>query len=123
MDEQFTRRKFIEKAMQNVLGGGMAFLFGSSLLLGCQEDSKSSSEEDPLDVASCDDLSKVSNSEQKKRKGLGYVEESPMPDKQCENCNLYIPPEEGKACGECILFEGPVFAEAYCTYWAPKEEG
>lgn len=121
MEEQYNRRKFIEKMLQKVLAGGSALFLGSSMFLGCQSDDESPKEQDPLDVESCDDLSKVGEAELKKREGLGYVEKSPMPDKRCENCNLYTPPKEGQACGGCILFEGPVFEEGYCTYWAPKE--
>lgn len=67
----------------------------------------------------CSDLSGVSAEEIKKRNDLAYVPESPIPDNQCSNCNLYLPPKEEQACGGCMLFKGPVHAEGYCTYWAP----
>lgn len=117
MKENINRRIFIAKTMVS----GAAVIVGAQILSGCQSDDKSgkSSDEDPLDVASCDDLSKVSGAEVEKRDGFGYVEESPMPDKECRNCNLYLPPREGQTCGGCALFKGPVFEEGYCTYWAP----
>lgn len=123
MEEKYTRRRFLERVGKNILGGGAALLLGTPLLSGCQSDDESSSgeNEDSLAVESCDDLSKVSEAEIKKREGFGYVEETPMPDKRCDNCNLYKPPGEDQKCGGCILFEGPVFAEGYCTYWAPQE--
>lgn len=68
----------------------------------------------------CGDLSGVEAGEIKKRNDLAYVPASPIPDNQCTNCNLYLPPKEGVACGGCMLFKGPVYAEGYCTYWAPK---
>lgn len=71
-------------------------------------------------VTSCDDYSGLSEDDLKTRKNLGYVEETPMEDRQCQNCNLYLPPEEENPCGGCALFKGPVFPEAYCTYWAPQ---
>ncbi|SMO62560.1 high-potential iron-sulfur protein [Fodinibius sediminis] len=121
MDKEYSRRVFFKRCFQQVVGGS-ALLAGSMFLGGCQSGEDSSPDQaDPLDVDSCDDLSKVSEAELKKRKGFGYVEETPIPDKKCENCNLYIPPKEGQACGGCILFEGPVFEEGYCTYWAPQE--
>lgn len=120
MDEQCTRRRFIERMVKNFIAGG-AVLLGGSLLPGCQSDSESSKEKGAGDVKSCDDLSNVSEAERKKRQGFGYVEKTPMADKKCGNCNLYTPPKEGQQCGGCILFEGPVFAEGYCTYWAPQE--
>jgi hypothetical protein len=67
----------------------------------------------------CDDLTGVSPGEVDKRKKLAYVTKSPLPDSQCGNCSLYVPPAGGKACGGCMLFKGPVRAEGYCTYWAP----
>jgi hypothetical protein len=70
--------------------------------------------------SACDDLSAVSESDLATREKLGYVKTSPIADNQCQNCNLFLPPKEGEKCGGCMLFKGPVFAEAYCTYWAPK---
>ena len=68
----------------------------------------------------CEDLRGISESELAKRKNFGYVSETPIADNQCSNCNLYLPPKEAQACGKCILFEGPVQASGYCTYWALK---
>ncbi len=67
----------------------------------------------------CDDMTGVSPAEIEKRKKLAYVNKSPIPDSTCSNCALYMPPAEGKACGGCLLFKGPVRAEGYCAYWAP----
>ena len=55
-----------------------------------------------------------------KRESLGYVERAPTTNKQCGNCNLWLPPVAGDDCGKCQLFKGPVPAFALCTYWAPK---
>lgn len=70
--------------------------------------------------ADCRDLSAVSKADIATREKLAYVNESPIPDNQCANCNLYLPPSGGKKCGGCMLFKGPVEAQGYCTYWAPK---
>ena len=107
--------------IQKLLTGGLGWILISLSSQGCQSGGTSTQEEgaDDLDVTSCDDVSKISEAEIKKREGFGYVEESPMPDKQCHNCQLYLPPKEGQACGGCALFKGPVFEEGYCTYWAP----
>ncbi|QEC54206.1 hypothetical protein FRZ59_07525 [Anseongella ginsenosidimutans] len=68
----------------------------------------------------CEDFSQLSSEELKAREKLGYEEESPIPDRQCANCNLWLPPKDGEKCGGCTLFKGPVYAAAYCTYWAPQ---
>lgn len=75
---------------------------------------------DPAGGDPCSDLSEVSEAEIQKRESFGYVEQSPIPDKQCHNCNLWLPPGGDHQCGACTLFKGPVKDEAYCTYWAPQ---
>ena len=118
MEDQIKRRTFLENAIR----AGAAFAIFPVMIQSCKSEGKKSSEtgaDNSLDVTSCDDLSKVPEAEIKKREGFAYVNESPMPDKHCKNCNLYLPPREGQACGGCALFKGPVFEEGYCTYWAP----
>lgn len=118
MKKEIKRRKFIEDTLR--FGSGL--VLAPILIQGCRsgaEDSEKEEADHSLDVTSCDDLSKTPEAEIKKREGFGYVEESPMPEKHCTNCNLYLPPKEGQTCGGCALFQGPVFEEAYCTYWAP----
>ena len=117
-----TRRQFLEKIYNNC---GIA-LAGTLTLIGCGKSDQQSAEgsdssakqRDPADP--CGDLTDVNEKDIALREKLGYVKESPLPDNQCQNCNLYLPPKEGQACGGCMLFKGPVYASAYCTYWAPK---
>ena len=112
-----SRRSFLGRCAWAVL-----FLGGGTVLSRCttntqkQPESAAPSEfsDDP-----CSNLSGVSAEEIKKRNDLAYVPESPIPDNQCNNCNLYLPPKEEQACGGCMLFKGPVQAGGYCTYWAP----
>lgn len=103
---------------------GSTGLFLGWTLTGCGNGEESGGETGEADqslmVENCNDYSKVSASEIKKRESLGYVESTPIPDKHCSNCQLYIPAKEGQNCGGCILFKGPVFEEGYCTYWAPQ---
>ncbi|MCB0668618.1 MAG: high-potential iron-sulfur protein [Saprospiraceae bacterium] len=68
----------------------------------------------------CDDYTGLQESDLQLRKGFGYVEESPIPESHCKNCNLFKVPGEGEVCGGCTLFKGPVFENGYCTYWAPQ---
>lgn len=117
-DEERPRRAFIRDAYRAcgiIVAGAIA-------LTGCgRQENKTEAVTEPLDPADpCGDLSNVSEKDIAVREKLGYVKESPLPDNQCQNCNLYLPAKSGEACGGCMLFKGPVYAEAYCTYWAPK---
>lgn len=112
---QYSRRRFIQSYLTmftGLLGGG---------LIACQGAEKSSKEEatDPQ-PASCDDLSGLTAEEIKLRETFGYVQQSPMADNQCSNCNLWIPNENDPSCGRCLLFKGPVYAAGHCTSWAPQ---
>ena len=109
-----SRRNFIRKyflAGTAIFGGGLIFT---------RCNSKKQEDNGQEELTSCSDLSGVSESEIAKREGFGYVEKTPIPENRCDNCALYIPPEGDEKCGECVLFKGPVYSEAYCTYWAPQ---
>lgn len=113
-----SRRNFLGK-----LAGASLAVAGVTVLAGCENKKElntnpQSQNEKP--VLSCDDLTGVSESDLGVRKKLGYVEQSPIAENTCHNCNLYLPPKPDHKCGGCMLFKGPVFADAYCTYWAPK---
>ena len=111
------RRIFIRRAWQSCA----ALLAAAATFTGCgkqeKQENATASASTPTD---CGDLSNVSEEQIAVREKFAYVTKSPLPDNQCQNCNLYLPPKEGEACGGCMLFKGPVYAEAYCTYWAPK---
>ena len=147
MEKKYSRRKFVSKYIYggSFLLGGVLVFGCSSMKTTAKENPKpvspNGSEPLPQDapapavqdttkkvpqqtpktaaVNPCDDLTGVSPEEIEKRKKLAYVNKSPLPDSQCSNCALYIPPKEGKGCGGCLLFKGPVRAEGYCAYWAP----
>jgi len=102
-----------------------SLVFGAgALLTACGGGSQTQEEtaEEPTSAADpCTDFSNVEASELEKRKALGYVEKSPIPDNLCSNCKLFIPGQPDSNCGGCQLFKGPVFLDAYCTYWADPE--
>ena len=112
-----TRRETIRK----VFSGGILFIGGGILTSSCGTEKKSAY--DLASVTSCDDLQGLPEEELSKRKQLAYVEESPIDDNTCDNCQLYLPPTTDRKCGGCQLFKGPVKEKAYCTYWAPRIEG
>lgn len=113
-----SRRNFLFK-----LANAVVAVISVSALAGCENKKEATTDpqsQNEKPVLSCDDLTGVSENDLAIRKKLGYVEESPIAENKCHNCNLYLPPKEGHACGGCMLFKGPVFSDAYCTYWAPK---
>ncbi|MEK6479002.1 high-potential iron-sulfur protein [Catalinimonas sp. 4WD22] len=113
--EKCSRRTFIRQH----IGLATTFISWGLILQNCT--SKKSETEQNREITSanpCQELSEVSEEEIQKRENLGYVNESPIEENQCNNCNLYLPPGD-KKCGGCMLFKGPVEAEGYCTYWAP----
>ena len=111
MVKHFNRRHFIFKTIP------LSFI----LAVACNSrQNKEDKNKADVPMTDCEDLSHVPVEEVSKREKLGYSMTSPMADKTCTNCNLYIPSSESKPCGGCMLFKGPVLAEAYCTYWAPQ---
>ena len=111
------RRRFLT----DISRGGLVLLGGSLLMSSCgQKGASQAEQQEAFQGDPCEDLRAVSEAELSKRQNLGYLPESPIPDNVCSNCNLYLPTAQGRPCGGCILFEGPVQAQGYCTYWAPK---
>ncbi len=122
-NDRVSRRRFLQSV-------GIAGVVGASgtLLAACggSDDSGSSSGDSSGSASAsggCSDLSGLSDAQKKQRsqmvKSLQYVEETPQPDKNCANCQLYIQSEYGEGCGGCQLFPGPVAANGYCNSWAP----
>ena len=129
-NKDFSRRDFLLKA--SALGALAAG--GSSLLAACggkeggtQAPGTGSStaappaQEQAAASASCDDLSGLTEQEKQMRTALQYVDHTTMPDKRCDNCQLYIPPEGDAPCGGCKILKGPIAPAGYCTSWAAKQ--
>ena len=118
MNNPHTRRKFIQKYLLLC-----SVALASGILLNSCNQTKSNGEDDKITKATdgCEDFSGVSENDMKAREKLGYVKESPMPDRTCSQCNLYLPPSGDKKCGGCMLFKGPVYSTAYCTYWTARQ--
>lgn len=119
MKEVCGRREFIRRY---AIPG--SFIGVAAALIRCNSSGSSSgSGEKSTAPESCEDLSGVSENDRQIREKAAYVTVSPQPEKTCSNCHLYLPPSEGKACGGCMLFKGPVLASGYCTYWVPTPAG
>lgn len=110
------RRTFLRSCISAaaLTGGGLAFTHCASSKKP-QPAKAQTAQADP-----CSDLTGVDPTDVQKRKSLGYTNKSPLPDSQCDNCKLWVPAKEGKECGGCLLFTGPVNPEGHCTYWAPQ---
>lgn len=110
------RRQFIRKGIFASLG----ILTGGAILSACgSQPGKKDGDAKPPAADPCD-LSKLTEEDKKARKSLGYVEKTPVREKRCENCKLFVPAGNGVSCSTCPLFKGPVQPKGYCTYWAPK---
>ncbi len=118
MSSSYSRRKFIHKYFFL----GSAFLGAGAVLTSCDQKQSPGKENKMATAAdSCDDFSAVSDNDKKARQKLGYVNDSPIDDMTCDKCNLWLPPSEGKKCGGCMLFKGPVYPSGYCTYWTARQ--
>lgn len=117
-ETKYVRRTFLQKYLK------LAYLLaGSGTLLSLRSNAAKKQPAkkivDQNDLKNpCDDLSKVSVDEISKRKKMAYVNQSPVEDNQCGNCNLFIPAPD-KPCGACLLFKGPVSPAGHCAYWVP----
>ncbi len=101
---------------------GMAAVGGSAILAACG--GKEAATPDVPAAASdavagaCNDLTGLTDQEKQMRGALQYIEVTDIPDKRCDNCQLYIQPEGASACGACKILKGPVTPGGHCTSWA-----
>lgn len=121
-----SRRDFLLK----VGALGLAGVGASAFLSGCSGDESGSADTSAgsgtgssttsADLR-CDDVSSLSASEIERRNAqidaLEYVTETPNPEKNCANCLFWQEPAQGKECGGCQLFPGPVHPNGYCKTW------
>jgi hypothetical protein len=141
-ENKYSRREFISKKLLTIsvfAGGTLFFGLGSLASLAQQTKpakksaakktvakkpaAKPAATATPPSNNPCDDMTGVPAADLEKRKQLAYVTKSPVPDKHCGNCALYLKPKPDTTCGNCALFKGPVRAEGACAYWAPISEG
>jgi hypothetical protein len=67
----------------------------------------------------CGDVSALTDEERTDREDVAYVSQTPDPEKRCDNCELWKPPEGGSPCGGCEILAGPVHPQGYCDVWVP----
>lgn len=68
----------------------------------------------------CDDTTGMAPGDIETRKALAYVDRSPDPNKQCQNCAQFIAPPNATTCGGCKVVKGPIHPNGYCKSWAAK---
>jgi hypothetical protein len=68
----------------------------------------------------CTDISQLSAADVELRKrALGYMDQSPEPERTCSGCQQFKPKGE-KACGGCVVVRGPINPKGRCRKWAAK---
>lgn len=110
---EISRRKFIVKLAVTSAGVG-SLLFVSSCGNNDTEKEKvenDSSSEDPCHENDLTEAQKTS------RNQFEYVHKSPHPEKRCNNCQLWIEPNEGEFCGGCQIIDGSINPKGYCNQW------
>lgn len=123
-----SRRRFLQSlglvGAVGASGSLLAACGGSDSSNGGSTESGSGGEGGAGATADCSDLSSLSDAQKKQRKqmvtSLKYKKESPKPNKNCGNCQLYQKKKFGSGCGGCQLFPGPVAQNGYCTSWQKK---
>ncbi len=121
MNEQnnVSRRAFLQRiSAMSALGVGAGTLLSAC---GGEKTSGEAAETQSAQTGGqCTDLTGLTEAEIQARQTLGYVDESPYPEKLCNNCQFWIVPEGGAYCGGCQILKGPVAPEGYCNSWAAQ---
>jgi hypothetical protein len=109
---KLNRREFLQRAA--LLGAAVAG--AGTLATACTK-----KEDAGGDELFCNDTSNMDQSAIQMREAQNYVEESPKPEENCANCQLYVEPEAEGECGKCTLFQNTVVhPKGWCDSWAPK---
>ncbi len=104
-NENFSRRKLLERSLQLPLGG---------MLLATAATVQTAQAADAV----CADLSKLPGDQRGLRESLNYVEKSMDPTMNCGKCGLFE--AKGTGCGHCMIFSGPANFGGHCDSWSPK---
>ncbi len=86
-----------------------------SVLSACGDSGRPTAETEAGGV--CSDVSGLTPAEAQTRRTFNYVEQTPLPEKRCDNCRFWLAPAEDAACGGCTLVKGPINPGGYCTSW------
>lgn len=100
--------------------GRRCFVAGASSLpllgvLGCKKQSTHA----PAPVA-CSDVTGLSAEAIQLRQRLEYVDQTPFAGKVCSDCQHYVPPKPGEACGGCKVIPGKIAPNGYSKLFTPS---
>ena len=109
-----SRRLFLQRL--GVAAGAGVFLSA------CTPESGEADPEMAEEGFSCLDTTGLTDMEIQMRQTLAYVDESPYPEKLCNNCQFWQPAATENECGGCQLLKGPIHPQGYCNSWAPMQE-
>lgn len=57
---------------------------------------------------------------EKSTKTAANYQDKPMGDKECDDCNFFIPGKTSKGAGTCQLVDGSISPQGYCTLYVKK---
>lgn len=131
-----SRRQFLRETGTTFLAG-WAVASGLVNLAGCgggeeeatagKPDAANGAAKNAVDAAReaadpCSDVSGLTEAELATRTTFEYEKEASDPEKPCDTCNFWIPPEGDSPCGGCTLVKGPIHPLGSCMSWAAKIE-
>jgi hypothetical protein len=71
----------------------------------------------------CDGLPGLAPADLQLRTTLQYLDTTPVPDRACVNCTLYVAAPEDGQCGTCKVVKGPIHPNGTCKIFIRKAEG
>jgi len=114
-----SRRMLLTSSAKGAAALFLVSTLGTTLLSACKKNSNKApdkNKEDPPALA-CEGEDKLNDQEKAIRASLKYVDQSPLPDRRCDNCKLYTLPVGKALCGGCKILPGPVHPKGHCTAW------
>lgn len=113
-DQNTSRRDFL----QRLAAGAVAPILLSACGGG---DGERANGETAEETVACADLSELTEAQIQQRQNAEYVDDSPFPEKRCDNCQLYTEAAQGEQCGGCQVLPGAVHPQGYCTLWVARQ--
>ena len=75
----------------------------------------------PARASTCYDPESLPLSQKNRRRGLGFEDVSPDPERECRGCAFFTPGDQ-EGCGHCMMLDFTVDAGATCTSFTPRPD-